>query len=453
MLYDAPKNFRYDIALTFPGELRILAKVLEQNLKDEGLEVFCESDTAGKNTKTIVSDYAKEVVLIVPFFIKQYGYSDFCQQEWHSIKENWDILHDRVLPISFDDSNPGYGISESINLTASDKDITYITNKILEKYRAIKRQWSAETTQIQIAIIGERVEQTEEIIEAVRANLPGVPHTETQPDSTDKEEKNSWISTLQAMPGDLVMIVCPAASSTRRELHALEAVKIAEKRVQNFKRTLLLVGKKEKRSKYMSSFESLQNQPGIKVSDISSSSISKSVKLPDNAADYLSLLTGSIVYNVFFDDTITSKIKLLRRELSFIYSNKVEAIRWFNFNIIAESVSERSAMFELLSQSPPTRGNIYLISEDFYNLAKDGSGNPKNSTIMALLPRLVAYRTEEYARVKQSFMFVNKDIGERLLRLENNREQLKHYWRYAEPLLYSDINGLKARLDAALSSL
>ncbi|MGH8557322.1 MAG: hypothetical protein ACRESZ_07640, partial [Methylococcales bacterium] len=43
---------------------------LVRNAHPTRLRPFCETDTAGKSAHTIVSDYAKQAVLIVPFFMK-----------------------------------------------------------------------------------------------------------------------------------------------------------------------------------------------------------------------------------------------------------------------------------------------------------------------------------------------------------------------------------------------
>ena len=144
MLYDAPEKYSYDVALSFPGELRSLAKALSDTLKTKssGLRVFCETDTVGKSAEAVVSGYATQAILIVPFFLKQYGYSEFCQKEWYAIQSNWDIFHDRILPLRFDKTFPVYGLSDYIDLTASSSELAAIADQVLKKLDEIKQQWS-----------------------------------------------------------------------------------------------------------------------------------------------------------------------------------------------------------------------------------------------------------------------------------------------------------------------
>ncbi len=143
--------------------------------------------------------------------------------------------------------------------------------------------------------------------------------------ASDKEGKDAWINALIAMFSDLVLAVCPASPvRILRELNLREAQNIAKKRAKNFKRTLLLIDEKDKNF-----FEQLPNQPGIKVC-----AIPKSSKLPSEAAEYISILAGSAVCNVFFDDSIAPEIESLRREFFAAYPNKADAVRWFDLSTL-----------------------------------------------------------------------------------------------------------------------
>lgn len=254
--------------------------------------------------------------------------------------------------------------------------------------------------------------------------------------ASDKEGKDAWINDLIDMFSDLVLVVCPASPVlVRRESNRREALNITKKRAKNFKRTLLLIDEKDKKF-----FEQLPNQPGIKVCVVP-----KPSKLPSEAAEYISVLAGSAVCNVFFDDSFVPEIESLRRELFAVYPNKADAVRWFDLSTLGGSSLTHCAMLTCAGQPPPLRENIYLISEAFMSLASDKEGDPQQSSIAALFPRLVAYRTDE--RAKQSFMFV-KDSAGRILNDKQQRDKLTNYWRYAEPLLYTNTADLKTRIES-----
>lgn len=440
MLYDAPEKYSYDVALSFPGELRSLAKALSDTLKTKssGLRVFCETDTVGKSAEAVVSGYATQAILIVPFFLKQYGYSEFCQKEWYAIQSNWDIFHDRILPLRFDKTFPVYGLSDYIDLTASSSELAAIADQVLKKLDEIKQQWSMESLCLQVVSMGGDTDRLNKLCNAVFAHSRDIVLAEAIPESKDAKEKATRISALTTMFSDLVLVVY-SASTAQRTLHTKDALYIARKRARTFKRTLLLIEERDKKL-----FEELSDQPSIKVCYIQ-----KSSQLPIEASEYLSMLTGAAVCNLFFEDSVMSEIDSLRRDLFAVYPSKADAVRCFSLSMLRESSFTHCTMLDCASQTFPLRENIYLISEGFMELVADKAGEPQRSSLAALFPRIVAYRTKEHA--KQSFMFT-KDSATRILGDKYQREKLTNYWRYAEPLLYKDITDLKARIEGMLAN-
>lgn len=445
MLYDSPNKFKYDVALTFPGELRSLAEVLAEKLRKEyQLEVFCETDIAGKSFTEIENGYAKQSVLIVSFFSREYGCSEYCQREWHVIRENWDYLHDRIYPLRFDETVPGYGISEHIGKTlanmSDDAILATIPGEIVNKLRSIQNSWQSEESRIQLATVGS-VPTADEWREILSTELELTPNISCiSKEFFNKESKSTQKNTI--LSNDLVVIVGGSELQYREKTLMRQVVTEPDNMC---KKKLFLIAEMEpiQSNCLVSWFE--KEAVFIPKFGVTIITPSKLFEL----SNYLSGMTQPLC-NVFFDDPDKFGIWDIREELHTKYGSIASAVRWHDLTTLNE---QHCSMIDSACHLSKLRENIYLISETFLRfLAFDEDGHPENSSVTSLLPRIVDIRTKGKGAVKQTFM-IAQDDATRLLSDHAVRGKLIHYWRYAEFLRPTDKHTDKSALTARISAI
>lgn len=446
MLYSSPCEFDYDVALTFPGELRPLAEGLAEKLeKEHQLKVFCESDIVGKSFTKFEHDYAKQQVLIVPFFSMKYGYSMYCQREWQVIRENLDYLHDRIYPLRFDETVPGNGISEIVGKTLSnmsdDAILNTIPGEIVKKLRSIQNSWQSEESRIQLTVVGSgpTADEWREILSTEFELTPNISCISNEFFDKESSQKNTILS------NDLVVIVGDSELQYREKTLMRQVITEPDNMC---KKKLFLIAEMEptQNNRLVSWFE--KEAVFIPKFGVTTLTLPRSLEL----SNYLSCMTQPLC-NVFFDDPDKFGIWDIREELHSKYGSIASAVRWHDLSVLND---QHCYMIDSACRQSKLRENIYLISENFPRfLALDGKGHPENSSVASLLPRFVHLRTEGKAMIKQTFMIAQDDTT-RLLSDQAVRGKLTHYWCHAELLRptnkFTDKSALTARISAILNN-
>lgn len=460
MLYKSSKDFKYDVALTFSGILRPQANELKRHLEEiYELRVFCETDTHGKNYDSVVSGYATESVLIVSFFSKEYGYSDFCQEEWHKIKEHWDVLYDRVLPVRFDDSSPGYAVSKQIgvvpyfglsqqldaNTGKESKIIDYegLSQVINNKLQDIKISWRSTEFQACLTVAGDDVDSNGDLEEYFKSSYDSFfSSTYSKIDFIPQNHK-VFVDTFS----DLIVIA--DSKSFESTLVQIPLKRIAKARNELFKNTLFLVSLKQEG--WAKAKKDKEKKKLIENFEKDFPEASRLFLLPDSLGElneYLGIVSKPIC-NVFFDNANTFDIKMVRQSLHSKFSDfskLASAIRWYDLSLISQQPHSHCAMLDSACSSPYTN-NIYLISADFSRLTAEIHGHPENSSVLALLPRIISLRSNNSAL--QTFCLAQHD-AERILSDPSIRKKLVNYWYYAKLSADNEPAALKTRLSSYL---
>ncbi|NOS89887.1 MAG: hypothetical protein HOP34_15355 [Methylococcaceae bacterium] len=121
----------------------------------------------------------------------------------------------------------------------------------------------------------------------------------------------------------------------------------------------------------------------------------------------------------------------------------------YDLSLISQQPHSHCAMLDSACSSPYTN-NIYLISADFSRLTReDIHGHPENSSVLALLPRIISLRSNNSAL--QNFCLAQVD-NERILSDPSIRKKLVNYWYYAKLINNYDQEALFTQLSTHLKN-
>jgi tetratricopeptide (TPR) repeat protein len=132
------RNYKWDVAISFAGEDRKIARKLAASLKASGLCVFYDKDHKsylwGKSQKEFDSIYGQESRFVMPIISKHYTTSDWPRYEFSvALEESKKRQEEFILPVRLDDTRLS-GLHDDINyIDLRQESISEVVRALVDK--------------------------------------------------------------------------------------------------------------------------------------------------------------------------------------------------------------------------------------------------------------------------------------------------------------------------------